>query len=292
MTQSRTALLRRLIDYAGLFPPAALPMETTVANYGRDLASSESWMLGRLIVPVARFAEFEIAVDGLGRAANGPWQISALTGTDLRSDIDEIVSFNERNSGRAIIDAIETKVATSEGIAAAAAMIPHDIETFFELPVVVDPDILVAAVAAAGRRAKIRTGGITQDAFPPADQIVRFIARCAARGVAFKATAGLHHPLRCVRPLTYEPESASGTMHGFLNVFLAATLIHRGGDVALAETLLADGDPGSFRFAEDAVSWRDEELATCEIESCRTRLALSFGSCSFDEPVGELAELA
>ncbi|MFA6957524.1 MAG: hypothetical protein WC538_16755 [Thermoanaerobaculia bacterium] len=290
MTPSLTALLSRLIDYAGLFPPAALPMETTVANYGRYRASSEQWMLGRLIVPVARFAELEPTLASVAATSSGPWQISAIIGGDLIADLAQIDEFNARNRGRALVDAIETKIATSAGIEAAATMIPASFETYFELPLVLDPDALVAAIAPTGCRAKMRTGGVTADAFPPASQIVRFIERCAAHGVAFKATAGLHHPLRCVRPLTYEPGSATGTMHGFLNVFLTAALIHHRHPGALAEELLEELDPAALTIDDESIAWRGHRLSTAELAASRA-LATSFGSCSFEEPVGELAAL-
>ena len=289
MPDARVALLSRLIDYAGLFPPAALPMETTVANYARYREGTDRWMLGRLIVPVARFAGLERAPAGGTIGAGGAWPISALPGADLRAELDSIDAFNERNRGRAIVDAIEAKVATSEGIVAASALIPHDVETYFEIPVAANPDSLVEAISMTRRRAKIRTGGITQDAFPSASEIARFIARCNVRGVAFKATAGLHHPLRCTRPLTYEPDSPTGTMHGFLNVFLAAALIHSGFPVALAEDLLGDGDPASFGAGRESISWHGHTLTTAEIDASRHSLAISFGSCSFAEPVAEIA---
>ncbi|MBI2214496.1 MAG: hypothetical protein HYU52_12690 [Acidobacteria bacterium] len=291
MSEPLRTLLARLIDYAGLFPPAALPMGTTVSNYARYRSSGERWMLGRLIVPVARFGELEPALASVATTRAEPWQISALTGADLIADLDEIAAFNARNRGRAIVDAIETKVATSEGIAAASAIIPPEIETYFELPLALDPDALVAAIAGSGRRAKMRTGGVTEDAFPPAAHIARFIARCAAHGVAFKATAGLHHPLRCVRPLTYEPRSATGMMHGFLNVFLSAALIIGGSPVMLAEELLEETDPATLTFGDDAIRWRGNSIATNALAAARA-LAISFGSCSFDEPVRELHEMA
>jgi len=42
------ALLRDLIDYAGLFPPASLDMAAAVANYHSYLHSDWNWILGRL----------------------------------------------------------------------------------------------------------------------------------------------------------------------------------------------------------------------------------------------------
>jgi hypothetical protein len=267
-------------------------MGTAVSNYARYRASGERWMLGRLIVPVARFGELEPALASVGGTRGEPWQISALTGGDLIADLDEIAAFNARNRGRATVETVETKVATTGGIVAAAAMIPADLEVYFELPLIDDPDALVAAIAETGRRAKMRTGGVTADAFPAAAQVARFIARCAAHGVAFKATAGLHHPLRCVRPLTYEPGSATGTMHGFLNVFLAAALLHAGHPVTLAEELLAESDPAALSIVDGSIGWRGVRVTTAEIAAARSSLAISFGSCSFEEPVRELFELA
>jgi hypothetical protein len=291
MSEALTSLLRGLIDYAGLFPPAALPMGTAVANYRRYRASGEQWMLGRLIVPVARFAELEPALASVAATRGEPWQISAITGGDLIADLEQIAEFNGRNRGRAVVDAIEAKVATSGGISAASALIPAGIETYFELPLLDDPDALVAAVADAGRRAKMRTGGVTADAFPPAAQIVRFVTRCAERGVAFKATAGLHHPLRCVRALTYEPGSATGTMHGFLNVFLAAALVHHRYPAKLAEEILEERDPAALTIDAGSIGWHGHRLTAVELAASRA-FAISFGSCSFEEPVGELAALA
>jgi hypothetical protein len=56
------ALLRDLIDYAGLFPPASLDMAAAVANYDSYSRSEWNWILGRFIVPVARLGEFEEAL--------------------------------------------------------------------------------------------------------------------------------------------------------------------------------------------------------------------------------------
>ena len=51
------AAFESLIDYAGLFPPAALPMAGAVAEYAEALRGEHAWMLGRFIVPASRIAE-------------------------------------------------------------------------------------------------------------------------------------------------------------------------------------------------------------------------------------------
>ena len=52
-------------------------------------------------------------------------------------------------------------------------------------------------LAAVDARAKLRMGGVTAEAFPTASDVVeRNLQRFVDRGVSFKATAGLHHPMR------------------------------------------------------------------------------------------------
>ena len=49
--------MRGLVDYAGLFPPAALAMAEAARRYAAYLGSPEAWMLGRFVVPVERLDE-------------------------------------------------------------------------------------------------------------------------------------------------------------------------------------------------------------------------------------------
>jgi hypothetical protein len=144
---------------------------------------------------------------------------------------------------------------------------------------------LLPELAKRGLRAKIRTGGVTADAFPTPERVAAFLRACKAAGVAFKATAGLHHPLRCVKPLTYEANAPAGTMHGFVNVFLAAAMLDQ------AEEILREEDPRAFAFGDDAVAWRGQEVSTHALARTRRDFALSFGSCSFEEPISDLKEL-
>ena len=118
-----------------------------------------------------------------------------------------------------------------------------------------------------------------------------FIAACQRAGVPFKATAGLHHPLRAEYRLTYEPDSPKGTMHGYLNVFLAATLLYSGEKEPTALEMLDERDPAAFVFDDDGIVWRGKRVSTKEILASRSRFAISFGSCSFGEPIDELAQL-
>src|SRR6266849_3748302 len=88
-------LFRDLIDYAGLFPPAALGMAAAVANYDAYSRSEWNWILGRFIVPVARLAEFEEANGGLPQTSFVNWRLSVLLGSDAASDVGRIREFND-----------------------------------------------------------------------------------------------------------------------------------------------------------------------------------------------------
>jgi hypothetical protein len=191
-----------------------------------------------------------------------------------------------------VVDTLEAKAATEDEVRRVAAAVgagggEPPLTTYVELPVADDPRALVTAVARAGLRAKVRTGGVTPDAFPTSAQLARFLVACAEAGVPFKATAGLHHPLRAAYRLTYAPDSATAPMFGFLNVFLAAALVRAGGSAADAQSLLEERDPGALELDDDAVIWRGHRLTAARLADARGAV-VSFGSCSFTEPMEEL----
>ena len=139
---------------------------------------------------------------------------------------------------------------------------------------------------------KVRTGGVSADVFPSAGDLVRFIRAAHEARVPFKATAGLHHPLRAEYRLTYEPNSACGTMFGFLNLFLAAAFVGAGlDDDDAAVRLLEERDPAAIRFTLDGAEWRGRRLDFESIRRARESGIVSFGSCSFTEPIGDLQSL-
>jgi hypothetical protein len=160
-----------------------------------------------------------------------------------------------------------------------------------EVPIAGVPVPLIAAIARAGGRAKVRTGGITPDAFPATADLVRFIRTCLSAKVPFKATAGLHHPLRADYRLTYEPDSVRGTMFGFLNLFLASAFMAAGLDDRQAALLLEERDRDSIHFDDSGVEWKGRRLGLDAILRSREDGIVSFGSCSFTEPIGDLQSL-
>lgn len=285
------ALLTELIDYAGLFPPAALDMPTAVRNYAAYRQSGHNWLLARFIVPVARLGEFEAAAIPEVPSPAPPWKMSALLSNDWQSDLAPIAAFNERFAGRFVIDTVEGKAETSAQIAALHQTLPAGLTTYFEIPLNNDPVELIATLAETGGLAKARTGGVTGEAFPSAFELARFIAACAKEEVPFKATAGLHHPLRGEYRLTYASDSPNATMHGFLNVFLAAGFAQNGMEVAQLVEVLEERSPAAFQFESGRVVWRGEQLVRAHLINARHLAALAFGSCSFTEPIEDLQKL-
>lgn len=286
--QAVQTLLRGLIDYAGLFPPAGLDMSTAVGNYVQYRAEPSAWLLGRFVVPVARLDEFAAALRSHAVASDAAWRISALGSTDLAADSAAIVEFNQRHAGAALIDTIEIRAAEAAQIEQALATLPASLTAYVELPLNDTLDELIATLARLNGRAKVRTGGVTADAFPAPADLARFIAACVAAGVPFKATAGLHHPLRAMQRLTYAPDSPTGMMYGFLNVFLAAAFVRAGMSAQTATAVLEERDPAAFQFDHDGVRWRDAHVTLDTLADTRQHVALSFGSCSFSEPVDDL----
>jgi hypothetical protein len=289
---SLRVLVAGLVDYAGLFPPAGRSMHEAVEEYAAHLESPDAWMLGRFVVPTARLDE--LAAVAASRVAPGrrPWRVSALVGDQPDADAAAIHAFTLEHGGVLQVDAVEAKADSVERIEAVCRALHAGLDTYVELPLEPDPRRLLEAVRSAGLSAKIRTGGVTPDAFPAPALVARFLLRCAELEVPFKATAGLHHPLRSEQRLTYEPDAPRSTMFGFLNVFLAAALAARGVTESELVALLEERHRHALAFTDAGAQWRDHVLSLDELMRSRRTFAISFGSCSFREPVDDLRELA
>ena len=298
MTPSATlhALLTGAIDYAGLFPPATLDMRDAVARYADYRGASEAWALGRFVLPLSRADELAAAKRAVGSEGQ-TWRLSVLLGEDPVADAARIRAFNATHAGSALIDSAEVRIggtasASRRAIAALVDHLPSSLRLFIEVPVVDDPSLLIAAIAEGNACAKIRTGGVSDDAFPDAAQVARFLLCCAERDVRFKATAGLHHPWRGRFPLTYEKEAPTTVMFGFLNLFVAAALARRGAAIDDIVGVLKAERGSEFRFGNDDVRWRETRVTRQELIESHATFALSFGSCSFEEPIYDLRRLA
>jgi len=267
-------------------------MGAALENYIRYIGESSSWALGRFIVPVSRLSELE---DGLGRfpqlPANGPWRFAALLGTDLAADLELIDGFNRRGATRAPIDTVEVKATSENAVGEIIRLVPDSLQAYIEVPIDRDPSHLVAAIGRGGRRAKVRTGGVTREAFPHTEDLVRFLRATVQFAVPFKATAGLHHPLRATYRLTYAEDAPSGTMFGFLNLLLASAFLRSGMEEVEVVQLLEEDHPEAFQADASGFSWRNRRLELKSLSDARRHGMISFGSCSFTEPIADLESL-
>ncbi|MCB9844735.1 MAG: hypothetical protein H6811_01935 [Phycisphaeraceae bacterium] len=299
--------LHNLFDYAGLFPPARLFMQPAAENYARALMGSHADMLARFVCAASRLSELSDAASILmpgTHATSGyrehadfdPWAVTAVIDAPLEESLDAIDAFNELHAaeehGLAKVDSIELKAESPGAIDEALDAIPEDLQAFFEIPINGDCRGFVAALAGNEAFAKIRCGGVTPIAFPTSAQIADFLVACRLAGVAYKATAGLHHPVRAEHRLTYDPDPPRGVMHGFVNLLLASALAHT--TEVPREVLvevLEETDAAAFALGSDSARWRDHEFDSTALARTRESFFLSIGSCSFDEPVEDLQQL-
>ena len=279
------ALLGSAIDYAGFFPPATLSLRNTIANYREYRASSDGWALGRLVLPASRLDEVTAMADELSSPGD-PIAIAAVVGTGTADDVDAIERFH-RAQDFARVETVEVKAGSPGTALAVLAGIPPGWVIYLEVPPGEASDGVLDVAAARGARAKIRSGGTEAGAIPHADAVSHFLLSAEARGVPFKATAGLHHPLRGVYPLTYAPDAPVGTMYGYLNLALAALAAWSGRGAELVRRALLESEPGALRLDADALAWREESFPLETVASMRAEFFHGFGSCSFREPLDE-----
>jgi hypothetical protein len=325
MLPSVQAFLSGVVDYAGLFPPAQLPMEQAIRNYARYRQEPDSWMLGRFVCPAALLAQLAPYQDELFDPAP-PFVFSALGRggqevsdflTGLRADLEAIAQFRDRHGGAVTVDVLELRlpadVQRSHELDALRALLgavadlieplgPPSLTPYYEMAAGPEWPTALSAVrhilASDHRSAsrhrqrcrpggvKVRCGGLEASAFPSPEQVAFALTACRDAAVPFKATAGLHHPLRRF------DRRVKATMHGFLNVFGAGVLAHaRGLSEDEVTRILADKTANHFVFDDARFSWNDIHATIAEISAARHEGVISFGSCSFDEPRDDLRAL-
>ena len=281
-------LLAEVVDYAGLFPPAALSMEQAVAEYARERTGPDAWALGRFVVPAPRLSDFANAL-GAGHQGD-PWP-TAVTAASREEAIQITGAMSRQDGTAARFDAAELRAGAVPEAKELLAIVPRSLVRFVEIPVGGEQGPLLSVLRSNGAGAKFRTGGVTPDAFPSPEALLDSLASCIQAQLPFKCTAGLHHPVRGVYPLTYAEDSLTSTMFGYLNVMFAAAGLLAGWTRAEALAALLDEDRGAFTLTADRLAWRGRVLTEATIRGLRQTGLQGFGSCSFREPMSELAAL-
>lgn len=297
---ARRAFLGELIDDAGLFPPAALSMSAALAARERALADDSFWIVGRFVVPASRVDELASELDAEPRELAASVVVDA---PDPLAALDALAERAERYAERIAIEALEFPLARIDASgdddklaalerALATAKFPERPAVYLELSWAEDIVAQVTAIHRARTRgfeaiAKVRCGGATAAVVPSPEALVHFIWSANRLDVPFKATAGLHHPVR-------HPDATLGTtIHGFLNVIGGAVLARaRGLDGRMLEQLLSDTNAAHFQLDENTFSWLGVGAGADEIGAARARFVHSYGSCSLAEPAQDLRGLA
>ena len=280
MTASATPLpavraaLGALVDYAGVFPPAQLPLEHALGEYLQARRGPDSWMLGRFIVRLSQVDQLAPAVPSGERLPlclildQGPQSVRWAAELRTRS--------------RALsIDALEIALAPDQ-IENYARSLDEEtglraIPSYVEAPVTA-----FATLARCGLGAKLRCGGMTPEAYPSPEQAAAFIWNASRNGVPFKATAGLHHPVR------HYNEAAGATMHGFLNLLAASALALQGAPLETITRAVQTEDAAAFTMDSGGLHFEERLFDASLLREVRARSFIAYGSCSFSEPVDDL----
>ncbi len=327
MSKPLQRFLTELIDYAGLFPPAQLPMDTAVANYARYRTSEDAWMMSRFICPASRLRELQPYRDNLFQS-EAPFRFSVIGGggrdrgqflTRLKKDIENIRDFQLFHEGQIGVEIFETRLPEAllrkPDAAAITDFIKEITATFSksELPPITlfleagfsgkwreAIAIVIKAIAAHNR---LLGDSETLKSSPPAG----FKLRCGGvEPQMYPTPEQVAASIECVQRFDVPLKATAGLhhpvrhfnkrenvkMHGFLNVFGAGILAdaHALDEKEILE-IVADENPKNFLFTRRAFAWKGLRASSEDIQRAREKRVISFGSCSFDEPREDLAAM-
>jgi hypothetical protein len=294
------ALLEHSIDYAGMFPPCSLALESALRNHAKYVRSPDAWMLNTFVLSVEQFDtarqllwEFD-PLHPLRIAALGPKTGTVNAFLEALDEADAAIrTLSRHNVDLISISHLEMLLPRDVDLPLLkeARSIVGELPVFWEAP----PERAEETIAlltehnsnqdSATFGYKLRTGGVTADAFPPSAQIAPALVTPSTHQLPIKFTAGLHHPIRQFR------DEVKAKMHGFLNVLGAAILAAEyRWDAHQTSVMLEDENPDSFCFTNDFFAWRNWKIDVERLQY-RRKFAVSFGSCSFDEPRDDLRAL-
>ncbi len=332
MKESLRTFMNGLIDYAGLFPPADLPLNEAIEEYVSQLKSNNSSMLSRFIIHTSKLNDLEqflplfsdldaLRLSVLGGGGNSDDDyLNKITG-----NIADITKFREKHGEKIEIDVIECKMPSNspsrKTMVEVTTLLNENGLThyheFLKLPEInmnystdVDESIwddeIVPTVELLSKMKntgiKLRCGGVVKEAFPTVEQIAAMIQTCVISEVPMKFTAGLHHPIR------HFAEEYDEYMHGFINTFGAgifATTFPKPNNLQekyrmfiLLSHMIDDQNAENFSFTNNSLIWKvgddrdtEFEIDDEKIKTAREKNMISYGSCSFQEPIDDLSQL-
>lgn len=310
MTNMFNVFEKKLIDYAGMFPPTQLPLDEAIRNYAAYIRTDDAWMINTFVMPFSHIDQLT-PYASLYSAAY-PLRLSVTLGksetysatkdqlSDVRQTLQDLVTHHHDWLS---VDALEIPIDTLifehpvlEEIWALSQAL--ETEAFMEIQTIGRNDFeqhithMLEAVKVfndqhdATLKVKLRTGHVDPTQVPTTAQIAYFIQQVHHFGLAMKFTAGLHHPVRMYR------DEIQDKMHGHLNVFVAGFLA-RQFDLphSVIQAILDEEDVQNFTFTDEALGWQSYVVTQEDVQHQRLTHFNSFGSCSFITPTSELREL-
>jgi hypothetical protein len=278
-------LFERLIDDAAMFPPGDAPLERAVSEHLGHRAAWYGGLVGPLLVRTADVAELAgvVAAQGLrGALAVGviaPGGVAearaALATARARPEL-EVVAIELPLASAGDLSADWTELGAGgrrvwwEVAAGESDALGDSVRGQL--------DRLARAVPpAALGGAKLRTGGVTPEAFPDEALVARFLRHAIDVDLTFKLTAGLHHAVRRTDPDTGLEQ------HGVLNVLCAIKAALNGAEEPGLEEVLAQRDPADLVDRAHGMSAADASVIRA--------FWSSFGCCGVTDPIDDLVAL-
>lgn len=304
----------KLIDYAGLFPPANLILSQALNNYLVYSQGQNKWMLSKFIITVKKLSELSELMSGMNIQDKIPFSLISSSGDNadkflknLKWDVEAILEFFKNKQTKSGFDVFEVRIPPGLDLANKKENLRdiiksvseeleqnfgNNIKIFYELMSdknfdyeLINTIDTISEFRRNGKQIgfKFRTGGNDQSLFPSSEKITSAMLACLEFEVPMKFTAGLHHPIR------HYNEIHDLEMHGFLNVFGAGILAYSC-DLIEEEIIdiLDSQEAYDFEFNEDGFLWHDFTVSNDMITEARNKFMISYGSCSFDEPIDDL----
>ena len=293
---ARTASFGALIDYAGIFPPASLDMRDAVAGYRRHRASADRWVVGRFLTRATQLEQLAAVVTASLDQREEPWSIGVVFDMSAGAASSLCLDFAAEMDPAMTIGVVEAK--TSRGDAEAIAQVieatgalDSEVAVFVELvrggSFADQIDAVAENLRSRGRSggAKLRCGGRDPSDFPTVEEVTDFVWAATNEGVPFKATAGLHQPVR------HLDEDIGAWRHGFVNILLASVAASEGEPRSVVEAIVGETDPAAFSITATAARWGPVFASGSAIRRSRRNGFHAFGSCDLDEPIDALRTL-
>ncbi|MCZ7532012.1 MAG: hypothetical protein M5U23_01135 [Acidimicrobiia bacterium] len=296
VVDARTSAFAALVDYGGVFPPASLSVGDAVAGYREARASEASWVVGRFLIRASQLEELAAVAQATMVAGEVPWEVSATFDLDAPQSADLAAAFHAEMEPAMTVSAAEARIIdpTIDGIErlfTTVGSISPDVVAFLEVTPSANIEGQVRSIADVIKRAgrvggaKLRCGGATSDLFPTAEELAVFIKSCVDAGLPYKATAGLHQPVR------HFDEALSIYRHGFLNMLMATAAAADGAGLGTIIEIVSETDRTAFAISPAFATWRDITMPGSALRRVRQNLFIAYDATDFDEPISALRDM-